>query len=514
MQLEFDCQGVKFGLNLSQKVKKQNASYLTNSTRGLDGKLTLLLGNYISLKNRQKQFNELMFYKKNFVKPKSENLTLSKEVVKCLEDHFENITEKLHCSSSSGTTWKHDAFSSTLKEIPMLSLSGAEVGGEHGLGSYIYDSSDNKYVLPGYLMTAKGKFKDEIDVLTTLKELNPPLKRGNMIRAASGRYSQLLVVDPKQVSASNPAGVHTVSCVSLIKICWLDFKKHVMNIADNKLHTVLIARQSDHDGYNFTRVAEKAYSQIKNDEDLKSKHLMYLIDVSDNSDIIFDLDIKSLPVFAMFANGHMVYSGKCGGLKLPFIRPNPVVIVIEPDTKQQATLEKTLRKYGLETILFLRVTDALPHINKNVKCILVSSEADATDMPLLSQRVKDVREYHAPEILALVNVLGMHGKEVLRAAEWNEAFFTSNVNIVVDAPLAGYISRALQKPIKSRSVHVLATEIEARMTSNYAIAGGLTVRSLIRHMLEQLEKGTALVSRSGGGKIGIRLCAEDLRFST
>ena len=64
-----------------------------------------------------------------------------RNVVSELESNFDNVGDKLKTSVTFTSTWKDDAKSLTLSEIPRLALVGTEVGSTTGFGSTIYESS-------------------------------------------------------------------------------------------------------------------------------------------------------------------------------------------------------------------------------------------------------------------------------------------------------------------------------------------------------------------------------------
>jgi hypothetical protein len=55
-----------------------------------------------------------------------------------LERTFDSISNKLSATATLESSWKENAFRTTLSELPKLSIVGTESGDYHGLGQYIY----------------------------------------------------------------------------------------------------------------------------------------------------------------------------------------------------------------------------------------------------------------------------------------------------------------------------------------------------------------------------------------
>jgi hypothetical protein len=499
-------------------------SYLMKSKRDLNGKMDIQLDNYISLLNRQKQFNELQANKKNLVKPKSSNLTLTSSVVQFLEDNLDPLAKTLHSSSSPGILWKAEAFSNTIKEVPTLTLNGSEVGLLSGLGTYIYDATNERFQSPTYLLTSKGTFKNDVEVLHSLQELNPPLRRGNMICCNSGRYSSMLLVDRARAGPMNPTGM-VVPCGSpLSLISWIDFKNNILRLHDSKLHVALVTRQSDPKGYNFARIAEKTNADILADVDAKSVFHMYLIDVARDNAVVKDLHVQSLPVFIMYYNGSLVYSGMCGGDRVPTTKPRAVVLVIEPDVKHQPSVERSLRRLDLDTVLCLNISDAIKYLSvpvpsslsplgpmhSSIRAVLISSEVKSDDISVLTQRINDSPWYRSTFIVAMVSVFGEGGATRAKAVKWDDCFATTNVRAVVSAPMSSYVKLAVQKPLKPSTVQMLSDRITVGMDE---IPSGLSPESLLKAMRDirdNCQSGSRVTVQQ---RVGIKLSTDDLNLT-
>ena len=61
-----------------------------------------------------------------------------RNIVAGLEKRFEGIESKMMSSPSLGNSWKIEALSNTLNEIPRIPITGNESGSHKGYGSHIY----------------------------------------------------------------------------------------------------------------------------------------------------------------------------------------------------------------------------------------------------------------------------------------------------------------------------------------------------------------------------------------
>ena len=151
----------------------------------------------ITLIERTSLFNEECRAQRNRLNPRSENLSpLVSDIVQKLEVNFDGLKEKMKASPSPGTQWKHDAFNTTISEIPKLAETGWESGKYTGYGEYIYTSKDSLFgsskpaANPTY-MKPDGTWRSFSEINVRLKEINSPLPRSTILKANSGRY-----VDP------------------------------------------------------------------------------------------------------------------------------------------------------------------------------------------------------------------------------------------------------------------------------------------------------------------------------
>lgn len=141
ISLQYAYDDVKYEVDLGMKFKRSD-SYLDKAKRTLDGKLIPQIP-YVSLKQRQIQFNQQMSMQRNKVHPKSENLSpMVRDIVGKLESNFDTIGETLKLPQDS-SSWKMEALNKTVSEIPKIELTGVETGIISGFCKDIYVPKEN-----------------------------------------------------------------------------------------------------------------------------------------------------------------------------------------------------------------------------------------------------------------------------------------------------------------------------------------------------------------------------------
>jgi len=102
----------------------------------------------ITLVERTKLFNEQCRVQRIKLHPSSENLSeMVRDIVYKLEVNFDNLSQRVKSSPSTGTMWKSQALEATIRELPRIPIAGTESGVISGFGKYIYQpqgSFDNK----------------------------------------------------------------------------------------------------------------------------------------------------------------------------------------------------------------------------------------------------------------------------------------------------------------------------------------------------------------------------------
>jgi hypothetical protein len=382
-----------------------------------------------------------------------------------------------------------------------------------------------------------GEWKGSLAVRNTLREENPPLSRKSAILKASGRYSDMLVVDAAAVTSANPTGMIEVGGFPLPHVRWETLKNSLRN--DDSMFTVALAlRPGDPVCCSYLRIAEIVHRRFKESRhqegaqssrpnsavNARSPPRMVQIDVSESGGLIAEFGIKSLPLFLVFHGHELFYGGSIGGKKIKLEASHkPQVLLIEPSFKDQITCEKTLRKVGCEPFLCLNLAEAATRIQQlsnptpDAKgrlpdpvvfdLILISEEVERENVILLRKILKDVTKDNRTVVALLVSVLGEFGRANLNAVQW-EAGCSTEVAAFSRRDLSDVCSLAIQKPIKQVSVQrLLAMRSLPQSESNFGITPD-TLEGKIR----QVEREVLHGSRRPIEYIGIRLSAQDTKM--
>lgn len=136
VHLDFSFNAVKYRVDLGVKERRSD-TYLEHAKRGPGGQLIPQIARR-SLDERQREFNESMRAQRNKLHPRSENLSdMVSDIVARLESDFDNVSSTIKLSHGL-STWKADALSCTLKEIPRIPIAGTELGPSPGFSTTIY----------------------------------------------------------------------------------------------------------------------------------------------------------------------------------------------------------------------------------------------------------------------------------------------------------------------------------------------------------------------------------------
>lgn len=367
-----------------------------------------------------------------------------------------------------------------------------------------------------------------MEVRSTLREMNPPLPRSYILRANSGRYSDMLVVDSKNISADNPTGMITPQGLPVPWIRWKNFQQEVFDVKEvsrGPLLVALIFRQGDAQAVGSEYALEifhKNLQQSNSLSTLKSRLRLYKINVGDDSSILQDLDIRQLPTFVVYYQGGLVYAGAMGGkkMKTSSTGSKPQILIIEPNVKLQIGCEKTLRKFGCDTYLCLSVAEAIERVQqfRNLlgdgpsmvfDVVLISNDVASSDLSVLSQRLSEFIKKKRTVIAGLVSVLGENGKRNLSGIKWNNFAFTGKSSLV--HPVLSDISQILiQNPIKPSGIQQALDLRENFSDDSYL---GLTPEFLevkLNKIIDQVDNQVDSLSLRRQSSVGIRLSAEDI----
>ena len=412
-----------------------------------------------------------------------------------------------------------------------------------------------------------GKWKDEADIRTALREENPVLQRSRILGANSGRYSSLLVVNKDCVDANNPTGMMRPLGVPLRNIRWQAFKDILASAGTSTaLSVVLFLRGGDAKCFAAERVAEivnidvsggspgtlatalggaaqGSHSHQENMKQVLTKGIqLFRVDVGENNDAAHELGIKQLPTFVMYTGRNLAYCGVVGGqkLKLPAACPRPQVLLLESNAKHQIALEKILRRYECDVFLCLSINESIERVRQFSSgsdprtkivfdLVLISEEMQGSELTLLCKVLSEFVNVKRTVMAGLVNVLGEHGPAALKSVDWQEAF-TTNVRACLQPPLCDCVVAAVQKPLKPTSLQRL---LDMRVVPSDDENFGLTPESIVS-LINQVQKGSfpgstpvmsaafndgssqslsaSAAGSGGGGYVGIRLSAEDTKM--
>ena len=510
MKLEFKCDDIKHVTDVSIKHKRKEPSYLDTAKRNHAGRLVPMV-NAKSLRERTEDFNKQMQVKHNKVHPKSENLSdMVSHIVLGLEKKFNNVRTKMATSPSPGNTWKGNALSTTLGELPKISMAGTETGVITGFGESLYSDQtadtlkQTSTSTPGHLLNMNGTWKNDTDVRNALVEMSPVLRRTNVLKCNSGRYSNMLVVNPDNVSFKNPTGMLTNKGLPLEGMRWTTLKEQLAEggSSDSTIRVALVGREGEPRFGVCQRILELAKLQLEGTPDALKFRLLR-VEVGENSDILQQLAIKYLPTFVAWSGGKMIYSGQMGGKQ--FITRTPTnlkVLLIEPNPKFQISIEKMLKKCGYDSFLCLSVGDAIERIRKMGQDSSGDQNAQIFDMVLLSESVlgdsvnlsvlkgklSAYIDSRRTIVTTIISVLGKEGKEAAKAYSWNENCVSEDVD-KLPGSMSKLIHYMIQMPLKVQSILEVAKAVQVP-TEEFNF--GLTPVNFISRIKGIAEKATQL----------------------
>lgn len=535
MFLEFECEGIKYTADISIKQRRKEPSYLASAKRDASGKL-VLPSTAKTLKQRTEDFNKQMLVKQNLVHPKSENLgEMVSGIVRGLENKFGDVSTRMMTSPSPGKTWKGDALTNTIRELPKIALSGMETGKVTGLGDSIYSSLDAATTrlgqpLPEHLVNATGVWKNDTEVRASLLAINPVLKRTNVLKCNSGRYSSMLVVDPAKVTAQNPTGMVVTEGLPLELVSWNTLKGELQEQSklsgSSQLLTVgIIGRVGEVRYSACLRMAALTNSRLSQETEAgePQRFRMVRIEVGENSDVLKELSVKYLPTFVMWSQGRMMYMGQAGGAKVasgPVYRPK--VMLIENHPKFQLATEKHLKKLNCDSFLCISASAALDALQNlllgNSKdafdLVLVSAdmlECSSAELSVLKGKLAGCMEQKRTVVAAMVSTVGEQGLQNLKSYEWDGNYCSADV---AKLPGAGRLIQHLcQKPVKAVAISALLEQRSYKGDDIY-VQLGVTPEAFLAKMTavrEQALKGAP--SKDKDAFRNLHLSVQDVQYA-
>ena len=480
MSCDFENEGIKYTVNCGVKQKRKEPDYLSTARRGTAGKIIPKSLDVVkSLKQRTEDFNKEMLAKHNLVHPKSCNLsgTVSPIVAK-LEGTFDDMDKRMMTSPGPGNTWKGEAFNTTIKELPRIPLAGTETGRYTGFGERIYSSDSPEEMMktrmssqPEHLITAKGKWKNDTDVHDSLLHMNPVLKRSNILKCNSGRYSRLAVVDANNITVANPTGMLVPVGDPLDTISWKALKAENAQGGGAELTVCVVGRVGQPSYMALLRMADLANMMMKDMPELAGVKLVR-VDAGEDTSIIRELNLRYLPTFVAFRKGACVYSGQFGGHKVQTFEESarPQILIVEANPKHQMSMEKTLRKLSCDSFLCLSAGQALDRLRQISRSagegktqlvfdlVLVAQDLQVSqmqDMAALGKQLEQFTSTGRTVVAATIDVLGPTGHENQHSVPWSKKYLSTECTALLKQPLINYAKVLVQKPLKQTSVEQL-----------------------------------------------------------
>lgn len=508
MTLFFDFEGIRHELDCSVKQKRKEPDYMSTARKDLTGKLhPASLDSAKSLKERTEDFNKLMLAKHNLVHPKSVNLSeMVSPIVANLEGMFDDIGQRMKTDPSPGTTWKGEALTSTITELPKIPLMGTETGKFTGFGEKIYTDESPEMMrttkkLPNHLVDHKGNWKNDTAVHEELLALNPVLKRTNVLKCNSGRYSRLATIDPNNVTHSNPTGMVVPIGDPISTLKWKDLKEEnrlAASTAGTELTVAVVGRVGQPDYMALLRIADFVNLQMKDMPEMTGVRVVR-VDAGEDTSIIREMNLKYLPTFLAFKKGNCIYSGQFGGQKVQSfaLSASPKVLIVEPNFKRQMAMEKTLKKMNCDVFLCLSAGEALLRLRVLTRpgsgqvipdIVLISHElgvSQAQDLGALGKQLEQFTSIRRTVVAATVDVLGAQGHANIKATTWSKSASSNEVGALLQQPLVNYAKILIQKPIKQKSIEEL---ISMRKLSDGGAYLGMTPENFILKLKELKER--------------------------
>lgn len=558
ISLKYEYENIKHTVDMGVKVLRKKPDYLLSAKR-LPGGHLLPLIDHQTLRQRTIDFNASMRAQRNKLNPKSENLSdMVSGVVGNLEDTFDDLSQTMHAKPSLGLEWRETSLDTTKEEVPQIPLCGTETGDHRGLGSTIYieenamEGFDPSKTLPKDLMGKNGTWKGSLEIRAALEKANPIMKRTFVLKSASGRYSNMIIVDPSAVTPQNPTGMLRTRGKDLGSLSWRDIKSMFATapaaiIPGSPLIVGLIMRDGQPDCCIAKGITELVNLEMNGDSGDRSSSSsssssrapsreqggtrkgpveFVKIDVSADSSILVELGIKSMPTFVMINSGRLCYAGPIGGRQIHLrSKANTQVLLIEPTFKDQISMEKTLKKNNCDSFLCLDVFQALERLrlisqsasnggNEMIfDLVFISEDVSEGDFDALYRKFAGLVKAKRTVIAGLVSVLGEDGKRNLNAVPWTD-YTSFEVDKVMTGPISQIASVVIQKPIKVSAIRKLLT---LRTVPTEDVNFGLTPDTLkmkIDAVQDSLASGSASSFRSGSQpNVGIKLSAEDVKFA-
>ena len=533
--IDFQCESIYHVVDMGVKVLREKPNYLLKAKISSGGHVLPEIERF-TLKERTVAFNKSVKARRNRLNPKAENLSeMVCGVVKELEDTFDKLPDRMHIKPSLSPEWRNESINVTKCELPVIPLCGTETGDCNGFGATLYVDTDAlkdfdaRSTMPKKLLTDKGIWKSSSDIRNLLSVENPTLKRSFVLNAASGRYSDMIIVDPSVATPQNPTGMIKCKGKALDSIKWKDFKNLLRCTSVSIMHESsslivgLVMRDGQPDCCIAKGISELVNLELNSNSKSDKNLEIVKLDVSEDSSILGELGVKSLPTFIMINSGRVVYAGQIGGRQIRLKKCDRAqVLLIETSFKHQIASEKALKRCSCDTYLCLDVHVALKRLEQisqmenpfHFDLVLISEDVEGGDLESFYRKLLPHITARRTVVAVLVDAKGSLGKVGLNFVKWCDHLSLEVDKIVPsDNPIRNLSQVVVQKPLKASSIRRL---LQMRRIPYEDTNFGLTPETLkatIRMVQESLKfRQTPINGDSIMPKVGIRLSAEDTKF--
>lgn len=189
--------GIDVDFSCGERLRR-TTSYFSNARRAVEGpnRGKLIIDQQVpTLIERQRQVERDALDKRSKQKPRSKDLGHDgiKEIVVGLESRFDEY-EGCKVTPAADGDWREKARAQTLREVPVLSPTGVEIGPEPTLFGASMQTNDASESLLQLKNSKTGNWLGSVELHERIAENNPSLKRSGPLTNASGRYSSELAV--------------------------------------------------------------------------------------------------------------------------------------------------------------------------------------------------------------------------------------------------------------------------------------------------------------------------------
>lgn len=254
----------------------------------------------------------------------------------------------------------------------------------------------------------------------------------------------------------------------------------------------------------------------------KDDFALFKVEMTESRAFTKRFNVLTLPQFLMFLNGRLVYQGMLGGEARRITSRRrakaPVVLLAEPNFKQQILTEKLLRKMECKWDLCMSARGATQ--------IRQATPTKTYDLVLLSDQlpIEDVKEIErnfgaskpTTVLAGMATVSGEEGAEKVKGCSWKKGL-TFDVNALFDdASFASSVEVGITHPVKSLAMESLINHTITRRGADgwdrerpeYV---GTTTLELYDQMCDALERGRRGLFIKSSPELGLVLSAEEMK---